>query len=61
MWRKVVGWILFALGIINILSLAAESLVGWLGGLSSTWPITVVITVLMLWGGWKLAHSKPKK
>lgn len=61
MWKKVIGWFLFALGVINVLSLVAESLLGWLGGLSSTWPITAIITFFMLWGGWSLAHSKAKK
>ena len=61
MWKKILGWFLFALGVINVLSLLAEFLLGWLGGLPTAWPFTLLITIAMLWGGWVLAHSKTKK
>lgn len=60
MGRKIIGWFLFTLGVINILSLLAMALIDWLGGLYTGWPFTLVFSLFLLWAGWKIAHPKPK-
>lgn len=51
MWKRVLGWILFAYGIGGgIYVLATAPLVGLIGGL--------LLAGLCIWGGWVLAHSK---
>ena len=56
MWKKVIGWILFAWGIIGLLG----NLVIWLP--SGTNILMMVlnsgICALFIWGGWRLAHPK---
>lgn len=53
MARKVGGWILFAWGIGGVIyTLLSAPLIGL--------PFELGLEALVIWGGWKLAHPKPK-
>lgn len=51
MWKKVIGWILFAYGIFGIVYSIVTG---------NIWTLIAAILIggLCIWGGWKLAHSK---
>ena len=59
MWKKVLGWILFAIGILSginalfLLVLAGGYLIDRGGAFMS-----LVFAGLLIWGGWKLGHWK---
>ncbi len=55
--KKVIGWILFALGILISVTnlgwgLLVEDSVSWFAVI---WPVVLIL------GGWKLAHPKSKE
>lgn len=51
MWKKIIGWILFAYGIGGaVYAFATAPLVGLI--------FELLLAALFIWGGWKLAHSK---
>ncbi|MFC1939300.1 hypothetical protein ACFLXO_01280 [Chloroflexota bacterium] len=50
---KIIGWILFVYGITGtIFALIMNPIGGIVGG--------ILIGIPCVWGGWKLAHRKPK-
>lgn len=58
MWKKIVGWVLFAIGAINILSLVAQFLWQWMGGLSVLWPVTLFLSIAFIGWGLRIASHK---
>jgi len=70
MVKKVAGWCLFIIGILyflgNLLWVGMEA--SGVLGYSPDWSalpfqliLWIFLTVLMVWGGWKLAHPKSKE
>lgn len=53
-WKRMVGWVLFAWGLLGLLANIAFILV-W-----SVAPLSVVVNsavcILLIWGGWRLSH-----
>ena len=65
MKRKVGGWVLFIIGIFFIgtcINILITDYLGW--GITLKTLLEMLVTAvpgaLALWGGWKLAHPKPK-
>lgn len=71
MVKKVIGWCLFVIGILYFLGNIAWVGLGAAGvirGYSPDWEalpfqliLWIFLTVLMVWGGWSLAHPKSKE
>lgn len=59
MWKKVLGWILFAIGILGgISALFLLVLAGGYHGNPGGAFMSLVFAGLLVWGGWRLAHWK---
>lgn len=60
LWKVIVGWILFAWGLIGItINLLTIILFNISNG--GQLVVNTIVCILFIWGGWKLAHKKEAK
>ena len=57
-WRKVIGWLLFALGLL-FPYIIGETIVG--KAITGHVALDLFISILVMSGGWFLAHPKKKE